>query len=558
MIPAHIMYLDKFPVTGNGKVERNALPVPGAAADARYEAACSDCEKVLVAAFSKVLGACNIGVQDDFFALGGDSIKAIQITSFLYEAGYKLEVRQVLRYPVVKKLAAQVKPLQQLANQEPVTGPVPLTPIQHQFFAFKRRAYDHFNFGLLFFSAERLQTAVIAAIFRKLQEHHDALRITFRLEKGVPTQFNHGTDYPFSLEEYDYTDVPNAVQQLEKQLQAMQAQINLEKGPLLKLALFHLPDGDRLAMIVHHLVTDVVSLRILFEDMGTLYRQHLHAQPFSLPRKTDAFKVWAEKLAEYANSNTFLSEKAYWQKVLAANTPVLQPDFPEGGNRIKDRATLQITLEADATCLLLTAAHNRFQTEINDLLLTALALGLRRSFGWEQCRVLMEGHGREDILEQVNVSRTVGYFTTLYPVILTAEGDDISLLIQRNKKRLHAIPNKGIGYGILKYLTAPEHKQELDFSAVEQVAFNYFGQFDQDIAHLPFDFAKEDTGPLQDVREQREYELYITAMTEGGHFTLTVEYSAQRFEKNTIQALLENYRNALSSIVEHCTAPVTA
>ncbi|HEY8918108.1 MAG TPA: amino acid adenylation domain-containing protein [Chitinophaga sp.] len=555
MIPAHIMCLDKFPVTNNGKVERSALPVPGTAASGKcYEAACNDCEAVLIAAFSKVLGVSNIGMQDDFFALGGDSIKAIQITSHLYEAGYRLEVRQVLRYPVIKKLAAQVTPLSQLANQGVITGELPLTPIQQQFFAFKRKAYDHFNFGLLFFSKERLEAATAATIFRKLQEHHDALRITFRLDGGTVTQYNHGLDYPFSIEEYEYTEV----QQLENKLRAMQAQINLGEGPLLKIALFHLPDGDRLAMIVHHLVTDVVSLRILFEDMGTLYRQHLQAQPFSLPRKTDAFKVWAEKLQAYANSAAFLLERAYWQKILAVNTPVLQPDFPQGSNLVKDRATKQISLEADATHLLLTAVHNRFHTEINDLLLTALALGLRQSFGWEQCRVLMEGHGREDILDQVNVSRTVGYFTTVYPVILTAAGNDLSTLIKRNKKRLHAIPHKGIGYGILKYLTAAEHKQELDFSAPEQIAFNYFGQFDQDLAHLPFGFAKEDTGPLQDTREQREYELYITAMTEGGLFTLTIDYSVKRFAADTIQGLLENYQAALNGIIEHCAATVTA
>jgi surfactin family lipopeptide synthetase A len=287
-----------------------------------------------------------------------------------------------------------------------------------------------------------------------------------------------------------------------------------------------------------------------------LFHQHQQGRPLSLPRKTDAFKVWAEQLSVYANSTAFLKEKAYWKKTLHADVPRITPDFPEGSNLIKDRAFKKTVLTAEDTERLLTNVRSAFNTEINDILLSALALSLRQSFGIEQARIAMEGHGREHVLNDVNVSRTVGYFTSIYPLTITAAGDDLRATILRNKKRAHEVPNKGIGYGILKYLTAKENKQDVDLHEEPQIAFNYFGQFDEDIARLPFGFATEDTGQLQNANEQREYELYITGMTEGGQFSLSVDYSAERFSEDTIATLLENYNAALRSVIEHCCAQV--
>lgn len=555
MIPAYMIRLDRLPLTTNGKVERSALPLPGAN-NINYEAPENETEEILITAFEQVLGRQGIGAQDNFFELGGDSIKAIQITSRLYEAGYRLEVRNILRNPVIRQLAASVARLDKLADQSVITGPVSLTPVQQQFFAFPRLAYHHFNFALLFFSEQPLDTKMIRTIFAKLQEHHDALRMTFEVKEDHIIQFNHGQDYPFSLEAHDLTGVADGISRMEAMIQKMQGSISLEHGPMLNLSLFRLSDGDRLALVVHHLVTDVVSLRILFEDIGTLFNQYQQGRELLLPKKTDSFRVWAGQLRVYANSKTFLKEKEYWKTVLNTNSPHIVPDFPDGSNLIKDRATKKISLETADTGLLLTTVRSAFNTEINDILLSALALTLRESFGMEHCRIAMEGHGREHVLGAVNVSRTVGYFTTIYPLNITAAGDDLSVVVRRNKKRIHEVPHKGIGYGILKYLTAGEHKQDIDLAENPQIAFNYFGQFDEDIAHLPFGFSEENTGHQQDINEHREYELYVTGMTEGGQFSLTVDYSRERFSEATIQTFLENYHSALKSIIEHCCAQV--
>lgn len=558
MIPAHFIRMDKFPLNANGKIDRAALPAPGSKGTSSMEAPANAMEATLLDIFRQVLGREEIGVLDHFFEVGGDSIKAMQIASYVYETGHKLEVRTILKYPTIRELAPAIRELHTLASQETVTGSVPLTPIQWQHFAFPRLAYHHFNFGLLFFSEEPLDEAMIQAVFGKLQEHHDALRITFTTAADRIIQYNQDLSYPLSLEVFDYVAMKNGVAMMEHRIGRMQGEIDLQNGPLMKLGLFHLPDGDRLALIIHHLIIDVVSLRIIFEDLGTLARQYKQGKALALPRKTDAFKVWAEGLQEYANSELFLRELPYWENALAGKATAIHPDFPEGRNLVKDSTRLDISLDEEETALLLTAVNSRFNTTINDILLTALALSLEQSFGMETCMVLMEGHGREAILDGVNINRTVGYFTTVYPVVLTAVGSDLSAVIKHNKRGIHEVPNKGIGYGILKYLTSSAYKKAIDLSWQPQIVFNYFGQLDEDFARMPFGFSKEKTGSIQDLDEQREYELYITAATESKQFSLIVEYSRERFSSDTIKILLENYRLALCAIIEHCCAAIEA
>lgn len=558
MIPTYFTRMDRFPVNANGKVERAALPLPCTEPGSRaaYEAPTTAVEVLLVQAFQQVLDKERIGVLDDFFETGGDSIKAMQIASQLYEAGYRLEVRNILANPTIRQLAPVVKPLDKQANQHMITGEMPLTPIQQQFFDFPRKAYHHFNFGLLFFSENRLEEEMLRAVFSKLQEHHDALRITFDTTGPQIIQYNHGRGFPLSLEVYDYRSLQNGVAEMSRRVSDMQGEIDLRNGPLLKLGLFQLADGDRLALIIHHLVMDVVSLRIIFEDLGTLFRQYTRGRPLALPKKTDAFKVWSEELQAYANSSAFLQELPYWKKLLAKRTATILPDLPEGSNLVKDSAAQDVSLGISATELLLTAVNSRFNTEINDILLTALALSMEQTFGIRTCMVLMEGHGRESILDGVNINRTVGYFTSVYPVIITAAGDDLGAVIKQNRQWIHEIPNKGVGYGILKYLTAAEYKQGIDLSRSPQVVFNYFGQLDQDFAQVPFRFSKEGTGEIQDAHEQREHELYITGIVESREFSLRAEYSGARFHAATIAAFLENYKLALHAVIEHCCAAV--
>ncbi|MCP4152154.1 MAG: SDR family NAD(P)-dependent oxidoreductase, partial [bacterium] len=267
----------------------------------------TETEKLLAEIWKKVLGRERIGIHENFFMLGGDSIKTIQISARMKQAGYQVEMGSFFRHSTIYELAGQVGKTEQNADQNHVTGNIPLTPIQERFFAADRTDMNHYNQAVMFYTRERFEKENVKRVFKKMQDHHDALRITYKEENDRIIQNNNGIDYHQSIQEYDYRkkNRKQAVETLEKEAERIQASINLEKGPLMKIALFHLEDGDRLLIVIHHLVIDGVSWRILFEDIETLLQQEQKGEPAALPPKTDSYKKWARQIRQYANSETF-------------------------------------------------------------------------------------------------------------------------------------------------------------------------------------------------------------------------------------------------------------
>jgi aryl carrier-like protein len=306
MIPSCFVQMDKMPLTPNGKVDRGALPGPEGISlreDVVYTLPSSPVEKKLVEIWGKVLGRDNIGIHENFFLMGGDSIKSIQIISRMSSAGYKLEMKDLFKYPVISALAPRVKKLKRIPEQSAIKGIIPLTPIQRDFFSKTHIDSHHYNQAVLLYSREGFAKEAIMEVFSKIQQHHDVLRITYQLNtgKGEIVQIGHDPVYPLSPQEYDLKNRGNSIEELNAKLSRIQASIDLEKGPLMKLGLFHLDDGDRLLIAVHHLVIDGVSWRILFEDIETLYGQYKRGEKLVLPAKTDSFKLWSEKLSAFAN-----------------------------------------------------------------------------------------------------------------------------------------------------------------------------------------------------------------------------------------------------------------
>ena len=342
-----------------------------------------------------VLGRDVVGINDNFFEMGGDSIKTIQISSRMNNAGYKLELSDIFQRPTIAELAPSIKKTGRAADQSAVTGTVPLTPIQKWFFETIHSRRYHFNQAVMLHAVDGFDEEAVRIVFTKLQEHHDALRMSYKEENGRITQTLHGTDYPFSLSVYHLEHAENAAAELERRADELQASINLETGPLMKLGLFRLDDGDRLLIVVHHLVIDGVSWRILFEDFGELYRQHQNREPLSLPLKTDSVKAWAEMLAEYANSPVFLAAKERWRESIPMGIPPIKKDFDTENNYVKDTDRHSFLLGEEETRLLLTTANEAFHTEINHILLTALGIAVKETFGNERLAIAMEGHGRE-------------------------------------------------------------------------------------------------------------------------------------------------------------------
>jgi amino acid adenylation domain-containing protein/non-ribosomal peptide synthase protein (TIGR01720 family) len=563
MLPSYIIPLAEIPVTPSGKIDRRAVPKPGEAdfgGDGPPAAPRNPLEKKLMETWRNVLGRDNVGINDNFFMKGGDSIKAIQVISRMNKTGYKIDLRDLFSSPTISQLAPKVRTSERMGEQAPVSGIIPLTPIQQWFFKSDIVDSHHFNQAVMLYSAEGFEAAAVEAVFMKLQEHHDALRMTYRKTAGGEIlQTGHPPDYPLSLTVYDFRDKTGkqgTAEAVETKADELQASIDPAKGPLMKLGLFRLQDGDRLLIVVHHLVIDGISWRILFEDIDTLYGQYKRGEPFSLPLKTDSFKHWAEKLTEYADSQTFLKEKTYWAQLAPQQVPGIKKDFETGPNRVRDTERLAFRLGEEETDLLLTSVNEAFGTEINDILLTALALGFEKQFGLRKLLFALEGHGREDILKGMDTSRTVGWFTSIYPVLLdVSHENDLARQIKEIKETLHRIPNKGIGWGILKYLTAPEHKQDILFNLQPQVSFNYLGQVEAGTEQT-FTFGKieEPVGHMFSPNGQRQYLLDISGIIFDKRLSMSITYNKKHFEPETIEGLKDHYRSTLGHIISFCSS----
>ena len=562
MIPAFFIPLEKMPLTPSGKVDRKALPDPIIGTKEKYIAPRNEAEEILANVWAGVLGVERVGINDDFFEIGGDSIKSIQIGARLYKAGYKVEIRNIFINPTISELAPKIKKIERIAEQSPITGIVPLSPIQRWFFDNKFIDSHHFNQAVMLYAKEGIDEAAVKALFVKIQEHHDAFRMTFQRktenEKEEIVQINQSLEHPFSLEVYDLRNRENAVKMLDSKVNEIQASIDLEKGPLMKLGLFHLDDGDRLLIVIHHLVIDAVSWRILFEDIETLYQQYKNDRQLELPLKTDSFKLWSEKLSEFANSEAFLKEKTFWKEIESKGIeiPVILKDFEEESNFIKDSTTLAFTLSEEETESLITKVNEPFGTEINDILLTALGLGVKKTFGHTQLLIALEGHGREEILKGVDINRTLGWFTTMYPLLLDfsyAYKKDLSRQIKEVKEALRRVPNKGIGYGILKYLTCEEHKKDIVLKLNPQISFNYLGQFDTDVEQISFAIAKESVGNYQSKEGEREFDIDVSGITANKRLSISINFNKKHFKSETFKTLLDNIKVKLIEIISFCS-----
>src|SRR6185503_18490725 len=306
----------------------------------------------------------------------------------------------------------------------------------------------------------------------------------------------------------------NSFKALAEKADEIQASLNLETGPLMKLGLIHMPDGDRLVLAVHHLAVDGVSWRILFEDLQTLYQQHVQGVALTLPRKTDSFKSWSEFLAVHANSEEFLVETDYWAAVEETPVPLIERD--EERSYVCDEDRVSFSLSLDETDLLLTRVNKAFNTEVHHILLAALGLAVKTCFDHSRVAIAIEGHGREPLQPDLNVSRTVGWFTSIYPVVLDLRhAADLSRFIKNVKETLRRVPHNGIGHGLLKHLTKPELKKHVRLNLAPQITFNYHGQFDADLSKLSTDVVFESPGKLRSLQSERMEELGVSCSIEG-------------------------------------------
>ncbi len=559
MIPAYYVPLDHIPLTSNNKIDRAALPEPIEASlklGTDYQPPRNEVEQQIANVWQSVLGQKRIGIHDNYFALGGDSIKAIQVVSRLYENNLKLEIRHLFKHQTIADLAQDVVVLERMSDQGVVAGPVPLTAVQSWFFEHHQQGRNHYNQSELLYARKGFDEKALRAVLAKIQEHHDALRMRYRIDGEMIIQENAGLEIPLDFEVIDLRKVEGGIIQMESHINEIQASLDLCSGPLMRVVLYQLADGDRLLMIMHHLVIDGVSWRILSDDIAQGYRQYTQGEVIRFSPKTDSFQYWSEQIQHYSNTEALLQEKPFWHRIEEAVVNNLPRDFdllsqPEN-ECFAHVQTVTIALSEEETTALLTQSNQAFNTQINDLLLTALARTMTQWHGGPKTSIMLEGHGREPILN-MNTSRTVGWFTSLYPVILELpELDHLGYQIKYIKELLRKIPNKGVGYGILKYITSPENKTDLSFAHEPPVRFNYLGQFDGELSDS-FRLAEESVGDAISPEIPFTCDLDINSIVVRNQLELSISYNRHYYESETIEQIGENFKQQLQAIIHHCT-----
>ncbi|MBF0450080.1 MAG: amino acid adenylation domain-containing protein [Candidatus Magnetomorum sp.] len=552
-IPAYFVQLEKFPLTVNGKIDKKNLPDPQTCSDLisdnYYVPPQNEREEKLVRIWQNLFNNDKIGIYDNFFALGGDSIRAIQLVSRLQQENLTLKARDIFQYPTIAQLSKKVIQSTQI-SQEHVTGVVPVTAITGWFF--KEYCIDrhHFNHSQMFYAKEGFDEKALRAVFSKIHEHHDALRMTYKYSDNKLIQEIKGLDHPLDFQKLDLRDSDTPDENLRFHTEQFQTSVDLENGPLMKVILFRLNDGDRLLMILHHLIVDGVSWRILLEDIISGYHQYLSKQSIMLPLKTNSFKRWAEKIQLYSTSDVLFKEKKYWQKIESTPVKALPYDDETENELMKNTSVTSFTLSPSETYSLMTEASQIYRTGTEVILLTGLAYAMKQWHGDQKTLITLEAHGRRDIIADLDVSRTVGWFTSTYPVILESpDVEDIFCQIETIKQLIESIPEKGIGYSILKYVTPEHYKNDLLFHIKPEINFNYLGQFDEDNTAL-FQIADESPGHSVSKNAKIIHHLDFNAIIEKQSLHVYLMFNNKRYRKETIETILANFKYKLQAILK--------
>lgn len=565
MIPAAFAALDALPLTASGKPDRKSLPAfdfDRRAEPAETEAPRTPAEALLAKIWREVLRIESVGIHDNFFALGGDSIQVIQVCGRARAAGLEFLPRLLFRHQTVAELAAAANFAETAETEQgPVSGPARLTPAQRWLLEQNLPNPDRWNQALLLEVRDGADAETAERGLHLLLAHHDGLRQRIYREAGEWQTIGLPEESERIFDRFDFGSLDEAEQEdrIESEIERCQNSLNLRAGPLLRAAWFSLGArrNPRLLLVVHHLAVDGVSWRILLEDLQTVCRQMPAGQPPALPRKTSSFKEWSWRLDEWAQSEEAQAEAAYWLASTEESAPPLPVDLPDGGNEESHAAQSIQELSEAETEALLREAPAAYRSEIDDLLLAALAQTLTAWSGNRTVLIDVEGHGREDAFDGIDLSRTVGWFTSLSPLRLDLPaGRDPGGAIKTVKERRRQVPRKGIGYGALRYLNRGEIGQRLRARPNPQVLFNYLGQVDAGLpGDAPFVLASQEVGGSRAAENPRPHELEIDARISGGRLKMVWRYSRARYRSATVADLARNCLLRLRALLMHCLSP---
>lgn len=555
-IPLHYVVLKEIPLTANGKVNRSALPEPEISKTfgKEYVAPRNREEEELVQVAGQVLGIERLGMKDNFFHIGGDSIKAIQIASKLNDKGLRIKEKDILSHPILEEMSLYIEncSLKNNTDQGPCKGEIVHTPIISWFLSQGFANINYYNQSFLIKFMEETGPDKLEAILNELVRHHDSLRINYDAKEGRIFYNDSHIQSGIKLDVIDlsmYTELEqNTV--LKETGEKQKSGFDIGKDLLIKACLFDLGQrGKRLLLTAHHLVVDGVSWRILLEDMNMLYRKIVKDEKVASLKRTHSYQRWAEGLNGMAKRAK--GEVEYWRDVVSSEF-----EFPtdHGFNETHgtNMQTVICVLDSETTQKLFKEANFAYGTDTNDLLISSLYMAIRHITGKNEIVIETEGHGREDIGEDIDISRTVGWFTSIYPVKLVSAGNDIPEVIKSVKEQMRRIPRKGINFGVLKYLS-----KCIADNGKRHIRFNYLGDFGTLSGNGLFDIAREDCGSDWDKSNRITALMEINTVVRHKEMEILLTYNGNEFTESTVKDFLDCYTSCIRKVAAHCTSRET-
>ncbi len=549
MIPVHFIRLERIPLTKNGKVDYDAMPEPKKNRELRENISPKNSkEELLLKIWRDVLCVNDLCVFDNFFELGGDSIKAMQVASRLFENGMSVTAKDILTYHTIEQISlhAEIVDINSKYEQGVIDGEMELNSIQSWFFSHAFKNPHYYNQSILLSFNKKVNIGLLAEAFVKIIEHHDGLRVNYNPKKNVLFYNNRHLEEHFVIEEFEIGSGDDSFLDLIGICEIIKNSFDIRNSLLLKAAIIKENNASEMLFITaHHLVIDGVSWRVLLEDLSTIYNALENGEAIRLPRKTASLVDWERELINYSESEDIKIEQDYWSEIERVEFAIPQ-DFAINDWRVKNLSKVSGSLSKEKTDFLLKEAHQTYKTDVFILLNVALALTLKKWTGTDRLVIEQENYGRH--LESVNTSRTLGWFTAMYPVKLELKIDSMNNQIKAIKEQIREIPHNGIGYGIHKYLgkSSKENKDKLT-----EVRLNYLGRFDTEFNNELFSFNTEHHGSDVDPNNMMTAKLELNLMVIYGKLNLDINFNRETHKESTILWFKYTFFNNLEIILEH-------
>jgi amino acid adenylation domain-containing protein/non-ribosomal peptide synthase protein (TIGR01720 family) len=555
VVPSEVILLDALPLSPNGKVDRQALPSPILLSQRSYQSPSTPIEKALAEIWAQVLGLDRVGIHDNFFEIGGDSIQSMRIVAKARQAGLSLQPALLFQYPTIADLACFVERHREVESAISLPErPAPLTPVQQWFFERNLPALHQYN-QAVWLEVQPLDLLILEQAFHDVIEHHAALRLRFeRTESGWRQRYAQEEDAAIVSSEEIWGESDEAVEEiLAAAVSRAHASLHLQQGPLLRAVYFTFRHGPpRLFLTAHHLVIDGVSWQVLLEDLPAAYEARSRGQKAMFAGQMFAFLAWAERLEAHAQSEQVLAESAYWLDASRQQISVL-PRARVVGSIDHDRTrSVSRSLNESETLALIRDVAPACRASHEELLLSAVTSALAEWMGSTRVLIDLEGHGRADLFPGLDVSRTVGWFTAIYPVVFEVpKGASSWQILKAIKRQLRHVPHKGLGYGLLRYLQPDNDTyQRLRDMPQAEISFNYLGQLDHVLIDALGWKVRDIPMMVHSPGARRPYLVDIMGAVMDRRLTLTWGYSESELSRTAVEWLADRTLERLRTLIQ--------